>query len=748
MEIVVHGCNKNIFNVLCWVRKMHQSNYLRNTAIIFMLQSMIYLNSCSPFSSNFAVDNHITWNLIGPGDADQVTSLSVNRDGAVYVGTDIGGIYYSSNQGESWTPMNNGIKSYDITTPVIIDPHDKKILYVGTRGGFYKSTNGGTIWSSAWKGIGSPQAEFLSACVGSIVLNPKDTRILYLGFGYRPSTEGGRVVRKVNWNGAVYRSKDKGETWKIHSSLSKGSKIRHIAIASKNTDIIYVATNEGLFKSTDAGKTWDTILGDAVRYIAVNPHDSNIIYSAAGPKGVFKSTDGGNSWEEKNLGLGFIKTKSKHTDNYAQVLIDKKNTKIIYTINSTWGNTGGVYKSVDNGETWIKVTRWTGALGTKGNVETAWLGLSRKVNAIALDPTNSERIYIGTSRYLYRSDDGGAAWKQLISKEVSPGRWTHRGINVFGHTRIVGINPKDRNHLYVGTADHGLVISDDNGKSWFSSVKGMQYKDDIIDVAVDPKKPNIVHVINSKRLRICGFATSYDYGKTWTQRTKGLPGDAKFYTLLINPYEVESIFMGGRPGVYKSKDKGVHWVEKNNGLPHEVTVNKLVYHPGKKGTLYAATNIGLYRSDDDGDSWVKTHNTSLSITSLIIDPHQPSHIYAGVLRSKAGPGGVYKSINAGKTWTQVLSGPRRIDAITAVPSKPIVIYAVSNDDQYHDESPGEGIFRSINGGKTWERINNGLSVLRGFNINVNPSLPHELYLSANGSGVYLTVDPVIKLIQK
>ncbi|MCF6158927.1 MAG: hypothetical protein E3K32_10225 [wastewater metagenome] len=715
--------------------------------IIILLLCTILSMSCNSFSSsNFAAGNKITWNLIGPGDADQVTSLSVDADGIVYAGTDVGGIYSSNNQGEYWIPLNNGIKNYDITTPVVIDPADEATLFVGTRGGFYKSTDRGATWRSVWKGIGTPQEEFLSASIGSIALNHEKTHILYLGLGYRPSTEGGGVIKKISWSGNIYMSRESGGNWELISSLPQGSKIRHIAVDSKNTNTVYAATNAGLFKSMDAGKTWKKIMDTAVKYIAIHPDDSRCVFIAAGSNGVFKSHDEGNSWEKKNQGLGFIKTKSKHFDNYATILIDTKNTKTVYAINSTWGDTGGVYKSINNGETWIMITRWGSASGTKGNVEQAWLNLSRKVNAIALDPNNTERIYIGTSRYLYRSDDGGSTWKQLISREVSPGRWTHKGINVFGQTLVVGIDPKDHNYLYAGTADHGLVISDDNGKSWFPSEKGMKYKDDILDIAVDPKQPNIVHVINSKRLRVCGFATSFDYGKTWNQRTKGLPDDTRFYTILVNPYDTESIFLGGKKGVYRSGDRGNSWVEKNKGLPGGTIVNKLLCHPGKNGILYAATNNGLYRSNNNGESWDKTHKTSLSIASLAIDPHQPNHVYAGVIRSKMGPGGVYKSINAGKTWTQVLSGSKRIEAVAVIPSYPPVIYALSNDHQYHDESAGEGVFRSIDGGKTWESVNNGLAVLRGFNINVNPSPPYELYLSANGSGVYVAIDPVMESI--
>ena len=690
---------------------------------------------------NIFAAGEITWKLIGPGDADQVSSLSVNKDGAVFVGTDIGGIYHSSNHGESWQSMNSGIKCYDITTPILIDPKNNKNLYVGTRGGFYKSKDGGLTWEAVWNGIGSPQSEYLSACVGAITINPANSDILYLGIGYRPSSEGTTVVKKIDWSGNIYKSLDSGENWKFLSSLGGGVKIRHIAIDHKNTNVMYAATDMGLFKSIDTAKTWKNILDIGVKSIAIHPDNSDIVYLAAGSNGILKSGNGGISWENKNSGLSLVKAKTEvHTDNYTQVLIDSMNTETIYTISSTWGSGGGVYKTIDGGNTWNKITNWPGLMNYKSNIEVSWLTPSRRVNTIAIDSTNIKRIYVGTSRYIYRSDDGGNTWKQLISKEVSNGKWIHRGINVFGHTRIVGIDPNNQNRLYIGTADHGLVKSDDNGKSWSYSTKGMKYQDDVFDIVVDQKKSNIVYVINVKSLKIAGFAISYDFGETWTQRNNGLPDDTLFYTILLNP-ETNIIFIGGQDGIYKSVDEGKNWIKKSNGLPQNGTVYKLLYNHEENKSLYAALDDGLYKSNDIGDNWFKTHKTNMKIATLVIDPYNPKCIYAGVVRSKSNPGGVYKSVNGGNTWIQVLSVKRGIEAIAIVPTNPVAIYAVSNDQQYHDESCGEGIFRSVDNGKTWENIENGLPVQRGYNINIAPYPPYKIYLSTNGSGVFVTVDP-------
>ncbi len=719
--------------------------------VIFIQLTVIETAFENVSSISFAVDKEIVWELIGPGDADQVTSISVGTDGLVYVGIDIGGIYYSSNNGESWSPINNGIKNYDITTPVLIDPENRKNLYVGTRGGFYKSDNEGKTWQSKWKGVssGSPAYSNLTACVGSIAIDPQNPKIIFMGFGYRPSSLpdeglGLGVLGKVTWSGDIYRSSDKGETWKVMSSLGKGVKIRHIKIVS--SEIIYISTDSGLFKSEDGGKSWGKIINVSAKFIAVHPENFKIVYLAAGEEGIYKSQDAGEHWVKMVNGLSLNKGTNPpfSTDNYPQIVIDTKNHDVLYTMSSTWGSGGGVYKSSNAGDLWEKITKWQLPLAPhkEVNVEEAWLESSRKINAIAIDSQNTNRIFIGTSRYIYKTDDGGKSWQQLISRKITNDTWTHRGINVFGHTRVVGIDPVDFNRLYIGTGDHGLVKSIDGGKSWKESVKGMGYKDNIYDIVIDAKKPQVVYVVNGKvGFKAAGVAKSYDFGENWIQLNTGLK-EAMYYTLLLDSENSDVAYLGGEGGVYKTDDSGKKWALKNKGI-ESVTVSKLVVHPKNKEIIFAATDKGLYKTVDSGNSWAKTHANQMNLRTVVVDPNQPDIIYVGAIQMPPlkQQGGVFKSTDGGRKWINVLS-VRRIGSMAILPTQPAIIYAVSNDDNYHDESSGKGVFRSIDGGLSWKSVNDGLPVLRGFNINVAPNPPYKLYLSSNGSGAYVAIDPI------
>lgn len=688
----------------------------------------------------------VTWRLIGPGDADQVSAISVSRSGIVYVSTDIGGVYKSIDSGELWTPINQGIKSYDVVTPVIISPDNENILYIGTRGGIYKSLNGGEKWEGKWEGIGSgkPSHSTLSACIGAIAIDPVKYGTIYAGVGYRPSSEGSTVVKRIKWKGNIYRSDDRGESWKTIALLGENVIIRHILLMT--SEKIYVATNLGLFKSVDAGTTWNNIFKIPLKYVTALPDKPDILYVSAGEKGIYKSVDGGSTWTEINNGLSKRSGGPLQTDDYTQLLIDRKNPAIVYAMNTTWGTGGGVYKSLDSGNMWQRITRWKEMImmpwEKDANMETAWLKHSRRVNAAALDPGNNERLFIGTSRYIYKTDDGGSSWYQLISRKVSNDTWTHRGMNIFGHTRVVGIDPIDANRLYIGTVDHGLVKSEDGGKSWKESMQGMRYKDNIYDIAVNGRINSIVYVINGKGgFQESGIAKSNDYGDTWEQIDSGLH-KTMYNTIIINPDNPDVLYIGGEGSVYMTRDGGSNWTMKNKGI-EEVTVRKLLLDPVDKKTIFAATERGLYKTVDGGESWHRTHLLEMNLYSIVIDSGRNA-LYAAAVQdvSRRIEGGVLKSIDKGKNWERVLN-INKIESIALMPMKPSIIYALSNDFQYHDESSGEGVFRSVDGGITWKSVNTGLSVLKGFNINIANYAPYNIYLSSNGSGVYVATEPAM-----
>ena len=315
--------------------------------------------------------------------------------------------------------------------------------------------------------------------------------------------------------GGVWKSTNAGRTWSpVFDSQPIGS-IGAIGIAPSNPDVVYVGTGEadvrsqisygnGVYKSTDAGRTWAHLGLDDTRQIgrvAVDPKNPDIAFVAAlghvyGPnpdRGVFRTRDGGRSWQKvlfKNDNVGAI-----------DVVIDPANPRVVYaslwnTRRPPWsiyppsyGPGGGVFKSVDGGTTWQPLG---GGLPT--------VGLGRVGLAIA--PGTGKRIFAivdAKEGGLFRSDDAGATWTKV-------------------------------------SADSRLW-----GRGWY-----------FCKVTVDPKNPAVVYVMNTAMYR------STDAGKTWTA-VKGAPGGDDYHQLWIDPTDPARMVVASDQGAVVSLDNAGTW---------------------------------------------------------------------------------------------------------------------------------------------------------------------------------------------
>lgn len=680
----------------------------------------------------FAGSGFCEWKLLGPGDADMVMSLSFVSDTVVMAGTDIGGLYVTRDSGKSWEACNTGLKNYDVTTPAIVDPWNPKVVYVGTRGGFYKSVDGGESWQGRWGGLAGPKDFYLSAPVGSIAVSLKKEGVIYMGFGLPPHRDIGRILSmnslRKGFDGKFYKSINGGESWKAVSVVKKRTPIRCIALSSFQIGCIYVATDSGVFISSDDGRLWKKLLDGQSNYIVLNPKDEDELIVSTGEKGVMRSADGGKNWEYMNQGLPTGKR-----NNYSVLSRPKDEELPLYILNSTWAPGGGLYMIEGVKQPWTRLTLWR---GTK-NMPESWLKGSKRIHAIAVNPLNGEQIFIGSSRYIYRSDNRGRSWEQLISDRMPSGDWTHRGMNVFGQTRSIAIDPLNPQRLYVGTGDHGLVKSEDRGMSWRPSVHGMKYKNGVLDIAISKADPARIYAITTRKRKQCGVGRSDDYGETWRPISKGISEESWLYCLLVDPLNADLVYVAGKDGVYKTENGGRSWRGVNGDLPL-AAVLCLARADDSPNTIYAGTDKGLYRSTDGGESWVRVSRLYRGkVTAVLIDRQDPKIIYMGTRQSGKQKGGLYKSLDEGKTWLKVITDIRWLSSIAQIPSHPNILYASTNDHNYHDESSGSGIFRSIDGGNTWQGLNNGLAVRRAFRLGVSPVPPHLVYLCSNGSGIYV-----------
>jgi photosystem II stability/assembly factor-like uncharacterized protein len=338
--------------------------------------------------------------------------------------------------------------------------------------------------------------------------------------------------------GGVWKTENSGRTWTPISDqgIPIGS-IGAIAVAPSNANVVYVGTGEsdirsqnsygiGMFKSTDAGKTWTHIGLEATRQIsrvAVDPTNANRVYVAAlgniyepnPERGVFRSTDGGATWKKV-----LFQASDPNNVGAADISIDPKNPRVIYA--SLWGTRrppwsayapsnlpgGGLFKSTDGGDTWKKLAGglptddFVGRIGVSvspSNPNRVWAVVDDTGTGVAAGGRGAARGP-STGGGVYTSDNAGATWKRVNEETRLWGRgWYFESITADSN------NP-DR--AYVMNTSAYMTV--DGGKSWLP-VKGAPGGDDYHQLWVNPKDSNRM-VLSSDQ----GTVVSVDGSKTWS----------------------------------------------------------------------------------------------------------------------------------------------------------------------------------------------------------------------------------------
>jgi len=327
-------------------------------------------------------------------------------------------------------------------------------------------------------------------------------------------------------DGGVWKSDDYGRTWNPIFDSQPSQSIGAIAVAPSDANIVYVASGEGLhrpdlsvgngiYKSTDAGKTWQHLgLRDGEQFpsLAVDPRDPNKVFASVlghpyGPsdeRGIYRSTDGGATWTK-------VLFKDANTGG-SQVVIDPANPDVVYAAlweatlgpwedgNSYEGTKGGLFKSTDGGTTWKQLTK----------------GLPENVVHIqvALSASDEKRLYatLATSREsgyasaaglgVYRSDDAGENWYKATD---DPRPALKIG---GGDLPVPVVDPKNPDVIY--SASIVTERSEDGGKTW-TSLRGAPGGDDYQNLWINPDNPNIILLVSDQ-----GAIVSVNRGQTWS----------------------------------------------------------------------------------------------------------------------------------------------------------------------------------------------------------------------------------------
>jgi len=442
-----------------------------------------------------------------------------------------------------------------------------------------------------------------------------------------------------------------------------------------------------LLKSTDGGANWNDIfwLPQNTSILAIDPHVAGELYAIAGnpPRALFKSTDGGASFNALPV--------LPNNAYFVALAVDLQGSLYAAAI----GDLGGrplvtVYKSRDGGTSWVN--SGSGLPASNGDY---FAGRG----ALAIDPQNPGTIYVARQGSgVYKSTDSGASWRAAnIGMAVSGGPF------VSG----VAIDPQNPNTLYAPSINM-LFKSVNGGVSW-SPLSSWRRSDALLPgvgmLVADQQNAGTVYALTAN-----GMFRSVDAGATWNVYFR--PRAATVSSLVMDPLNSGTMYAGH----YKSVDAGMTWVPLGPQVRGEASV-ALAIDPQAPWTLYGGSEYddcpgtaasGISRSVDGGGTWTDTRARAGCVSAMAVDPLSPSTIYAI-------SGGIFKSTDAGTSWSTINSGPPNVEvnALAIDPLNSSTLYAAGN-----------GVFKSTDGGTSWS--SSGL-MSRTFALAIDPKDTSTLY---------------------
>ncbi|WCL53274.1 WD40/YVTN/BNR-like repeat-containing protein [Gimibacter soli] len=602
-------------------------------------------------------------------------------------------------------------------------PGKPNLYYMGAAGGgVWRTQNAGQTWENLSDG------HFKVGTIGAVAVSKSDNNVIYVGTGEAPI----RGVTTSHGDG-VWKSIDGGATW-AHIGLPKAGQIARIEIHPTNPDIAYVGVQgqiwggseeRGVFRTTDGGKTWDHVLKvgpeTGTSDLRMDPTNPRILYAAMwhhGRKpwfimsggtegGIFKSIDGGDSWTK--LGGGLPEMIGK-----IGVDVSASNPERVYAIIEAEHGKGGLWRSDDGGKAWALID------GHRVLHSRAWYYIH-----IAADPVDENTVYV-LNVPLMKSIDGGKSWEQLSTPHSDHhDQW---------------INP-DNPKNFINGNDGGATITFDGGKTWSSIMN--QPTAQFYRAETDDKKPFRIYAGQQDNTTVA-IASESLYGGIGVEDYFDVGGGESAHVAFdpANPQLIYATTINGTltehdretqltrmiipyPEMMYGKDPKDLKYRANWNAPVEVD-------PHDPSVIYYGTQFVL-KSDDRGRTW-----SQLSPDLTRNDPEKqgrnggpltpenvgaefyntifyiaPSQHEKGVIWVGSDDGLVHLTRDDGASWQNVspkhrgkYSEEAYINAIEISPHDPAKAYLAVQGHKLNDFAPY--IYRTTDYGKRWTRIDAGL----------------------------------------
>lgn len=608
---------------------------------------------------------------------------------------------------------------------IVIDPVDTNKIFVGAAcGGVFISHDHGATWASN-------SDQFPSLSVADIVVNPRHTDTIYAatGDGYGYETGSYNIFWGGLYSAGVVMSTDGGNTWNTTGlSFLQTNKdiIQKLLIHPANPNILLAASRSGLWRSTDAGATWNNMDAGHIYSIAFKPGNGDTVYAINGVD-LRVSYNAGLSWYTINAGV------NPGTDR-CSIAVTPASPNSVYLLDASnqlrWShNRGYTFYTTNPPDTahfygyydrvlavspadsnYILAFGMYMGLSTDGGIHwdklNQYFGVHVDNHAVAINPQRPTTIYCGNDGGISQTIDAGIHWKNLGD-----------GLMISQIYRM-GQSQQDPNILILGLQDNGSLVFD--GTTWTHVTGG-----DGEACAIHPWN-DLLQISSSQN---GAFNMSFDQGLHFTGLDITTQPGAWTSPVAFDPNNQNNIYFGYKD-IYATHDQATTFVPITHGSPFAYGATMLAVAPSNSNVIYGGDLGKLIRSSDGGASWYNASGgiptAFVGITDIAIDPKDAMHIIATTSGYVAGDK-VYASTNGGASWTNISADLPNIpaDCIAFDTTTPGALFVGTDMGVYYTDSSQTG----------WTLYNTGLPNVIVNDLEVNYS-NYKIRAATYGRGVW------------